>query len=697
MKLNKLLKPKSVAIIGASEKTGFGGDTIRNILAYKSKESLVRVYLVNPNKSEVFGIPCYSSISEINDTIDLLIIATPQKTVVSLLEEGAKKGVGGAVIYASGYSETGTEEGKNNEEVLKEVAKRLDIAIMGPNCAGFVNYIDQVYGFAFISAERDRKGSVGVISQSGQLCLSMMEDPGMRFSYIVSAGNAKIIQLEDYMDFLVEDYDTKVIALYVEGINDPNKFVNVLKKAAIKRKPIILLKVGRSEKSQAIAASHTGSLTGSDKSFDAVLKKYGAIRVDDLEELIAVSMMLSTMYTLPKQATFASMSLSGGETSIIADVASQYGVSFPNFEEETLIKLNELLPAYATPNNPLDMTATPSYDAELFSKVIKTVAADANIGMILIGYTLLYEIADPAIHYMYQGIKMAIDDGLDKPIAMVPFAENTRNPEYQQKLFEIGVPVLPPPVYSLKMLKYLSNYIEYFNYDSSYDLAIPTKAPREVKAFSEFESKQKLVEFGVPVGEEVVVKSKEEAVNFAKKVGCPCAMKIDSADILHKSDVGGVKLNIMGDNAVKAAYLEILDNIAKNKPDAKINGILMTPMMKTGIEMIVGVNNDAQFGPMVMVGLGGIFVEIFKDTSLYPVPLNKAEALNMLKELKTFKLLQGYRGSMPADIDALCDVIVSIGKFASHNKDKLKELDINPIFVYPDGVGIADALVIMED
>lgn len=696
MDLKKLLKPQSVAIIGASEKTGFGGDTIRNILAYKDKDNLGRIYFVNPRRDEVFGIPCYKSISDIDDTIDLLIIATPQKTVISMLEEGAKKGVGGAVVYASGYGEVGTAEGKQNEAELKEAAERLGIAIMGPNCAGFVNYIDQVYSFAFISAERDRKGSVGVISQSGQLCLSMMEDPGMRFSYIISAGNARIVQMEDYMDFLVDDEDTKVISLYIEGVKDSKKFVEVLKKAAIKRKPVVLLKVGRSAKSQAIAASHTGSLTGSDKSFDAVLKKYGAIRVDDLEELIAVSMLLSTLHVLPKQATFSSMSLSGGETSIIADVASQHGVEFPNFEQETLDKLNELLPSYATPNNPLDMTATPSYDAELFAKVVKTVADDPNVGMILVGYTLLYEIADPAIIYMYQGLEKVISEGLDKPVAMLPFAENTRNPEYQSKLFNIGVPVLPPPVYAFKLLKYLSDYVEYFNEEKTLELAAPEKKAENTIALSEFDSKKVLAEFGVPVGEEIIATSEDEAAEFAEKTGLAYAMKIESADILHKSDVGGVKLNVRGGEDAREAYRTIMANVAKNKPDARINGILMAPMMKQGVEMIIGVNNDPQFGPMVMVGMGGVFVEVFKDVALYPAPLNKSEALNMLKGLKSFRLLNGYRGSEPCDIDALCDTIVSIGNFAAANKDKLKELDINPLFVYPDGVGVADALVVME-
>ena len=252
MDLTKLLKPKSVAVIGASEKEGFGGDVCRNILTYVKDRS--RVYFVHPKRDQVFGVPCHKSILDIEDTVDLMIICTSQKTVVPLLRDGAKKGVGGAVVFASGYGEVGTDEGRANEKELIETGEELGIAIMGPNCAGFVNYIDDVQAFAFISEKRDRKGSVGVVSQSGQLCLSLMECPSMRFSYCISAGNGKAVQMEDYMDYLVDDENTKVVSIYIEGVKNTEKFAAVLKKAAQKKKPVIILKTGRSTKCGAIAA-----------------------------------------------------------------------------------------------------------------------------------------------------------------------------------------------------------------------------------------------------------------------------------------------------------------------------------------------------------------------------------------------------------------------------------------------------------
>lgn len=696
MNLNKLLKPTSVAVIGASEKEGFGGDVCRNILSYVEDRS--HVYFIHPKRDSVFGVPCYKSISDVPENVDLMVICTSQKTVIPLLQEGAKKGVGGAVVFASGYGEVGTAEGKQNEAELIAAAKELDIAVMGPNCAGFVNYIDNVQAFAFISAKRDRKGSVGVVSQSGQLCLSMMDDPGMRFSYNISAGNGKIVQMEDYMDFLVDDEDTKVVSIYIEGVKNADKFAAVLKKAAEKRKPVVILKAGRSAKGGAIAASHTGSLSGSDASFDAVLKKFGAIRVDDLEELIAMSLMLSTMKRMPEKATFASMNLSGGETGICADVGSLNGIEYPDFTEETLKKLKEQLPSYASPNNPLDMTASLSYDADLYAGALRTVMDDPNIGMVLIGYTLLLEIADPCIHYMYKGIEKVVQEkgGNCKPIAMIPFAENTRNPEYQEKLFQIGVPVLPPPVYAFKLLRHLADFIAYEPETKTLELAVGHPKSEETQALSEHESKQELKVYGVPVPDEVIVTSKEEAAQFAKNHPDPLVMKVESADILHKSDVGGVKLNVCGPEAAEKAYEEIMESVTAKRPDAHINGILTVPMLDAGVEIIIGVNNDPQFGPMIMVGMGGVFVEVFKDVALYPAPLKEEEALEMLKSLKSFKLLNGYRGTEKCDIKALCQTIVAISNYAQTNKDVLKELDINPLFVYPEGkgVGVADALIV---
>lgn len=698
MDLNKLLKAKSLAVVGASEKPGFGGDTCRNILEYR--KDLSRVYFVNPGREMVLGRKCYKSLSEIDDEVELVIICTSQATVCGLLREAKTKGCGGAVVFASGYSETGDEKGKAAEEELKSLAKELDIAVLGPNCGGFNNYVDDVISFAFPVEKRDRKGSIGFISQSGQFCINLMDSSEMRFSYAISIGNGKIVTLEDYLDFLVEDEHTKVIAVYMEGVQDAERFASCLRKAAQKKKPVIIQKGGKSEKGGKIAASHTGALAGSDRAYDAVFDKFGVIRADDMQEMMSTALLLSTLKNLPEKAAFASMNISGGETAICADMGSTFGINYPDFEESTLTKLKSMLPSFCTPGNPLDMTAALCYDSDLYAEGLKVVMDDPNIEMVLIGITIQLVVADPTIYNIYHGVKKVVDQGYKKPIAILPFIEGTRNRDVAEKFREIGVPILPSPKYAFSALSHLSNYIGYDSSKRELSLAVPKKATAGKKrALSEVKSKQMLKENGISLDLGVIVTSREDALEKAKHFTYPVVMKIESDDILHKSDVGGVILNIKSEDEIGKAYDTILENVKSRMPEAKINGILMQSMMPQGTELILGVKRDAQFGPMLLAGLGGVFVEVFGDSSLYPIPLNKNEAYEMLKSLKSYKMLTGYRGTPPRDIDAVVEMMVAISEFARKNKDRLCELDINPLFVYGEGagVGVADALVVLEE
>ena len=699
MNLNKLLKPKSIAIVGASEKPStMGGDLLTNVKLWGKIED---TYLVNPNYDNIFEHKCYRSLEDIPVDIDLVVLCTPKKTIPDLLRQAAKKGCGGAVVFASGYSETGDAESKEEEKELSALCKELGIAMMGPNCGGFINYIDKVCGFAFIIEDRDRKGSVGFVSQSGQLCQSLMENT-MKFSYMASVGNCCSVTVEDYMDFLVDDPDTKVVAAYIEGVKNPKRLAEVLKKAAIKRKPIVILKSGVSDKGSKLVSSHTGSMSGADKVFDAVIKKFGVIRVKDLEELMAISTVLATLPELPKKPTFSSMAFSGGETVICADIAYLNGVEFPDFNQNTLDTIQEMLPYYATANNPLDMTFTMSYDSDIFAKALRTIMDDPNIGMCLLGFTILQDNVAPDVRTMVDGIEKVVRAGDAKPMAFVPLLENTREAKLIDRLEKLGVPVLPPTNYGFAVLKYLADYISYNYTDKTLELALPDSEvaaeAKEVKqtALSEFTSKELLKNYGLPVTGGAIATTEVEAVKIANKIGYPLVMKIESADIMHKSDIGGVVLNIENEQAVIEAFHRILENAKKNEPNAKINGVLIQEMVPKGLEMIVGVNNDPQFGPVILCGLGGIFVEIFKDVALYPAPLNKNEALKMLASLKAYPLLTGARGQKVLDVDALADAIVDISKYAADNRNIISQVDINPLIVYPKGQGVCavDALII---
>lgn len=693
MDINKLLRPEKICIIGASEKTGFGGDTCRNVIEYMKEGSY---YFVNPGRSRIFGKPCYKSVEEVPGTFDLVVICTPQGTVEDLLRRSKDRGASAAVVFASGYKEVGSPEGRERQRQLSELCGRLGMALMGPNCAGFVNYTDGIYPFAFLSESRERKGSVGVVSQSGQICLSLMDSPGMKFSYVISSGNSAVVQMEDYLEFLVEDGSTKVVAMYLEGVTNPEKFTECLKRAALKRKPVVILKAGRSEKGRRLAASHTGSLSGADAVFDAVFKKYGVIRVDDIEELLAVSMMLSVLPSLPSCRGIASMNLSGGETGVCADVGQMYGITYPDFSDETLERLREQLPSYANPANPLDMTASLSYDVQAYAGALRTVMNDENVGLVAVGYTLLEKIADPAICYMTEAIELVAAGPGAKPMVMIPFVENTRNQEYAQRLERAGVPVLPPTVYAFKMLKYLSDFAAYRPERHNLDSFIPESGRgAEKTALTEHESKLFLREHGIRIPGEMVAGSLEEALGAAGIYGYPLVMKIDSRDIMHKSDAGCVKVGIRNEQELAEAYGEILANARQYNPNAAIGGVLVQEMLGQGTEVIIGVNNDPQFGPMVMCGLGGVFVEIFKDVSMRMAPVNTEEALEMLRSLKGYKLFEGYRGSAPLDETAAAELIVKVSQMAAEEKDRLRELDINPVFVYEKGVAVADALALM--
>ena len=696
MDISKLLRPRAVAVVGASEKSGFGGDTCRNILENQADTS--HVYPVNPKKETVFGKKCYPTLADLPEEIDLVILCTSQKTIVDFLKQAKAKGAGAAVVYASGYSEVGTAEGKAFEKELVDAAKALDMVVMGPNCAGYINFGDDIFSFAFIGDYKGKKGNIGFVSQSGQFCIDMMKSAEMKYSFAISAGNSAMVQMEDYLNFLIDDSNTKVIALYLEGVKNPHKFEACLQKAMEKKKPVVILKAGRSPKGQATAASHTGSMAGSDKTYDAVFEKFGVIRADDMQDLRSTASLLATLRVLPKKPAFSAMCLSGGETAVSADTGFLHGIEYPDFSEITLKKLNDMLPDFATPRNPLDMTAALCYDADAFASGITTVMSDPSIEMGLVGLTISDKVT-VSNDIMFEGIRRAFEQIPDKPLAVMSFMEAARNKELVERFQNAGIPVLPTTKYGFRALQHLQDFILHDTIKREARLAIPEAHSANTRALSEYESKKLLADNGVPVDLGYIAKTKAEVKEYAEKIGYPLVMKVESNDILHKSDVGGVMLNIKSLEQAEEAYDKILANAAQHAPNAKINGILMQKMLKAGTEMIIGLNSDPQFGPMLLVGMGGVFVEVFKDAALYPVPLNHDEALHMLQALKSFKLLNGYRGNPPADIEALTDMMVKISDFAYRKKDTLKELDMNPLFVYPkgEGVAIADALAVMYE
>ncbi|HIU75788.1 MAG TPA: acetate--CoA ligase family protein [Candidatus Pelethocola excrementipullorum] len=692
MNLNKLLKPQTVAIVGASEKAGFGGDTTRNYLKFSKNQELV--FFVNPGRDEIFGRRCYHSLLDIETDVDLVILCTPQKTILPLLREAAQKNCGGAVVFASGYSEVGAE-GKVKQQELVEEANRLGIAVMGPNCAGFANFIDGVFAFAFLVEERDYSGNIGMISQSGQIVLGGLDSPNMGFSHVISSGNSCNVKVEDYLDFLVEDEDTKVVAVYIEGITKPTQLIETFRKAAKKKKPIVILKTGRSGKSQELAASHTGSLSGADKVLRAIFKRYGIVEAGDLEELCSMAAAFSWLGELPKGKRCVFMNVSGGEAGVMADLAEEYGITLADYKPETKKYLQSLVPDYGSVNNPFDMTAGIGYNTPVMCKAIEAISADDQVDAICIAYTITPEVWDATITHMVEAVEISRQNKEIKPIFWLPFIEHTRHQGSADTLKNAGVPLLPSGKYGCEALKKILDFATYTYEDG--EIAIPDGVHKGSRGLSEYESLCYLKEHGVTIPPQAVAATKEEAIEAAKILGYPLSVKIHSADIQHKSDVGGVKLNIKNEEELAIAFDTIMDNCRKNAPGAVLSGVLLKPMLKSGVEMIIGVNNDKDFGPTIMVGMGGVFVELFKDVQLAPAPLTEKQAIQMIESLKAYPLLDGYRGNAVCDKKALADLLAAISKMAAEGKDKIKELDINPVFVTEEGVSIADALLILYD
>ena len=691
MDLSKLLKPRTVAIVGASEKAGFGGDTTRNYL--KFSKNLDQLYLVNPGRDTIFGHKAYHSLAEIPTDVDLVILCTPQKTIIDLLEQAAAKHCGGAVVYASGYSEIGAE-GKALQEELVARADELGIAVMGPNCAGFANFEDGIFAFAFLVEERSRHGNIGMVSQSGQVALGGLDSRTMGFSHVIASGNSCNVKVEDYLDFLVDDEDTKVVAAYMEGITNPTLLTQTLRKAALKKKPVVILKTGRSAKSQELAASHTGSLSGADKVLRAVFRRYGVIEATDLEDLMAISTALSWLGEMPRGERCVFMNVSGGEAGVTADLADEFGIPLASYSPDTLAHLKTLVPYYGSVNNPFDMTASIGYNTPVMVDALKTISADEGVDAIVIAYTITPEVWDDTITHMVEAASIASGEPGMKSIFWLPFIEHTRDKESADALRRAQVGLLPTGRYGCSALKKILDYATWHFED--FTAAIPGVRFGAKRSLSEYESLCYLRAHGVTIPPQAVAATADEAAEAAKMLGYPLSVKIHSADIQHKSDVGGVRLGIRDEGELRAAFDTVMDNCRKNAPQARLEGVLLKPMLKTGVEMIIGVNNDKDFGPQVMVGMGGVFVELFKDVQLAPAPLTSGQAMDMIRSLKAFPLLDGYRGGAKCDAQALADLLVDISRMAADGKDEIRELDINPVFVTEDGVAIADALLVLN-
>lgn len=699
--MQELFRPKSVALIGASDRPGsFGWFAARGLIESGDK---VQYYFINHLKSELLGIKAYPNLGSLPEIPQTILVATPAPTVNPILEDAGKRGIRAAIVFSSGFAEDHRCGGIEMEAEMQEIAQQYDMKILGPNCIGILNNVDKVKLWGSVGAldMNTRATGVAVLAQSGGYTIGGVDRQQIDLSYAISSGNGNIVSIEELAEYCVDDPNVRAVCMYLEGIKKPDVFYRMLKKAVQLAKPMVILKAGRSKKGTISAASHTGNLAGSNDVFEAIFRKYGVIAADTAEQYFGLVQAVSILQgNLPQRNRFAIINRSGGETTMSADLAERYGIKLPDLALETQDKVNAILPDFATAKNPMDMTADLLGDAKRLRTLFCEIGADPHIDAIIAGfdfedtpvdtgYDMNAFMGEPLLDYRRQ------PDAL--PVFILPQFESKRSQTWRMKLKDEGIPIMPLGEIGFSAIQKLIERIEYRPERKRLESAVPHRSG-SARALSEYESKRELAAFGLPVPEEIVVRNEGELAAACDKLGYPLVLKINSRDILHKTDAGGVKLNIKTWEGALAAYHAILTSCAAYNPAAELDGILVTRMAKPGAEIILGIKNDHQFGPMLLCGLGGVFVEVFKDTILTPCPLLKEEALDQLAGLKAYKLLQGYRSSKACDVDALAELMQKLSEYAVANKDVLEELDLNPVFVYPQGEGvcIVDAIIVRE-
>jgi len=687
--LGRFFSPRRVAFIGATEDLAkFGGRCVRLLIDFGFGGE---IYPVNPKRPEIFGRKCYASLADVPETPDHVGIVLPDKAVPAAIEDCVKRGVPFATVFSAGFAETGTPEGKAAQERIVGLARAGGLRFMGPNCNGMVNFVDAfaLTSTASIQGKRQPAGDIAVVSQSGGAgqvnVMWRAQQAGLGISYQVSCGNDADLSLVDYMSFMVESERTKVVCAIAERMPDGDKLRALAKRAAELDKPIVMVKVGRSEAGARAAASHTGSLTGADEVSEAVLRQLGILRVDDCNELYETAMLLRRGRR-PKGRTAAALSVSGGNLVMVADLGASHGIEFPSFSNGTKKALEAYLPGFVGAANPTDLTSAAIGRTDTFAQVVTIMGEDPGIDTVI---PVLTHSSAAEIRSIAQA---SADSG--KPTAILWSGKCNDDPALvPEVLVREGHAVYRD---ALPCIKAASAAARYSAFRARKSVARrpagidPDAARRLLKSgtMTEKDSKAVLACYGLPVTKEFVARSASEAA-----VTYPAALKILSPDIPHKTEAKAIRLNVSGEVA-KRAYDEVLVAAKAYKPDARIEGVLVQEMVEGGEEVLLGLSQDPAFGPVLTVGLGGIFVEVLKDVAFRLPPIGRTEAEEMLRELKGFSVLAGARGRSPVDIAALVDCMERLSWLAVDLKDRIRELDINPLRVLPKGARVVDALVV---
>ena len=684
--LEPLFNPQSVAVIGASHVEGkIGHKVMKNIVesGYKGK-----VYPVNPKGGEILGYPVYKNTSEIPERVDIAIIVVPAKIAEEIVDDVAEKAKY-IIIITSGFSEVGNVEG---EKRLVEAARKHNARILGPNVFGIYSAKPPIN--ATFGPSKIKKGNVAVISQSGALGIAMIgraADENMGLSAIVSIGNKSDLTEVELLSYLFKDEITKVVFLYIEGMENGREFLNVLRKRP-RNKHIIVLKAGRSKAGAKAVASHTGSLAGSDAIFDAALRQVGVLRAEGLEDGLnwVTTIALSP---LPRGKNVVIITNGGGLGVIAADTCEKYGLHL--FDDMEVLKktFSDVMPEFGSYKNPVDITGQAG--GKEYREALERAFKEPSIHAIL---ALYCDRGDKEMQEIKKALMEVHKRYGNKPALYTLFGGEGAN-TILEDLRRDGIPAFSDvedavsslyAIYKTKERKD-EGKMEKVEMDREGIIKVIEKVKKEGRRkLLSHEAKEILKYAGIDVPEFHLASGIGEAIKWANKIGYPVAMKIVSEDVIHKTDVGGVILNIENENEAAEAYEAIITNCRRNVPHARVRGVEVTKMLPKGVETIVGATTDASFGKVVMFGLGGIYVEVMKDVSFRVAPLPKKEIKRMVREIESYPLLAGVRGERKKDVDAIVDVIYKVGLLVTEF-DEIEELDINPLMVYERGAKVADA------
>ena len=699
--LAKFFNPRSIAIIGASQDlVSISGQPLNHLVSHNYAGN---IYPVNPKYQDILGVKCYPSLAALPEVPDLVLVLINAARVADMLRECGRLGVPYVIVFSSGFSETGGK-GVAMQRELAAIAAEYNIGIIGPNCQGMINPADRVYaGFGSnFSADYDG-GRISMVSQSGGFGFSVMNlaalDGGLNFRQMVTTGNEIGVSSLDFINYFIDDAYTDIIVCYMEGVKDAHRLIETGNRALARKKPIFAWKVGNSEQGQKAAASHTANLGGAMALYKAAFRQGGIIQVDDIQDVIDYSLAFQCG-KLPRGNRVAIITISGGAGILMTDECVSRGMQVPQLAAATIDKLRDIVPSFGSLGNPVDVTAAIFSDLTMISRTLNAVLDDPNVDSIaMINASLMGGLAASVAKEI-----AAVAAHSDKPIFLAWSARDVVAQEAYAMLDAVKIPHYKSPVRCGRALAALSWHAEAMRRAEAVRAekvpVITSAAARKMLAgrqddVIEFAAKQVLAQYGIGITKEELATSRDDAVVLAQRIGYPVVLKVQSSDISHKTEAKAVRLGLASDADVAAAYDEILRNAKAYKSDARIDGVLVQEMVGGGIEAILGVTNDPLFGPAVMFGLGGIFAEVLKDVAFRIAPVTKSGALEMIAEIKGYAVLTGARGAAHADIDALADAIVRLSALALDLKDHVAELDINPLFVFPNGHGVkaGDALI----